>query len=620
MGKWSRSNMVFLLAGLAAALALQFFLGRSREVAVIPYSRFQLLLSQGQVKEVVIDQRSIEGMLKEPLAEEPDKGLTRFSTTRVEPEVAADLEKHGVTFTGRLEGPLLPTLLGWVLPVALMAAVWIWLARRAGAGGAGGGLMAIGKSKAKVYVETGVPVRFADVAGVDEAKAELQEVVAFLKNPDAHGRLGARMPKGVLLVGPPGTGKTLLARAVAGEAGVPFFSISGSEFVEMFVGVGAARVRDLFEQARLKAPCIIFIDELDALGRARGAWPGMGGHDEKEQTLNQLLVELDGFDPASGIVLLAATNRPEILDPALLRAGRFDRQVLLDRPDKAGRAQILAVHVTRVRLASGVRVEEIAALTPGFTGADLANLVNEAALVATRRDGDVVEMADFTAAIERIVAGLEKKNRLLNPREREIVAHHEMGHALVAAAHPGADPVHKISIIPRGIGALGYTIQRPTEDRYLMTREELEVKMAVLLGGRVAEEVIYGHLSTGAADDLSRATEIARTMVTRYGMIPELGPLAWESEPEGFLGVSPLGPRRLYSEQTAREIDVAVRGLVESARGQARRILEANRPLLEEGARTLLAHETLAEGELAALLGRVSSPGARPRAASAGTS
>ena len=604
MGKWSRSNVVFLLAGLAAALALQFLLNRSREVAVIPYSRFQQLLEQGQVKEVVIDQRSIEGVLKAPLAEEPDQGRSRFTTTRVEPEVATELEKHGVAFTGRVESPLLPTLLGWILPVALMAAVWIWLARRAGAGGPGGGLMAIGKSKAKVYVETGVPVRFTDVAGVDEAKAELQEVVAFLRDPKAHGRLGARMPKGVLLVGPPGTGKTLLARAVAGEAGVPFFSISGSEFVEMFVGVGAARVRDLFEQARKKAPCIIFIDELDALGRARGAWPGMGGHDEKEQTLNQLLVELDGFDPASGIVLLAATNRPEILDPALLRAGRFDRQVLLDRPDKAGRAQILAVHAAKVQLAPGVRIEEVASLTPGFTGADLANLVNEAALVATRRGGEQVETRDFTAAIERIVAGLEKKNRLLNPREREIVAHHEMGHALVAAAQPGTDPVHKISIIPRGIGALGYTIQRPTEDRYLMTREELEAKMAVLLGGRVAEEVVYGHLSTGAADDLSRATEIARTMVTRYGMFPGLGPLAYETEPQGLLGVPQFGPRRLYSEQTAREIDVAIRELVESARGRARRILDGNRALLEEGARELLARETLADGELSGLLGR----------------
>jgi cell division protease FtsH len=432
--------------------------------------------------------------------------------------------------------------------------------------------------------------------------------VSFLKDPKSYGRLGARMPKGVLLVGPPGTGKTLLARAVAGEAGVPFFSISGSEFVEMFVGVGAARVRDLFQQARQKAPCVIFVDELDALGRARGAFPGMGGNDEKEQTLNQVLAELDGFDPATGIVLLAATNRPEILDPALLRAGRFDRQVLVDRPDRAGRAKILAVHAKKVLLAEDVRIDEVAALTPGFTGADLANLVNEAALVATRRGGDRVVTGDFTAAIERIVAGLERKNRLLNPREREVVAHHEMGHALVAAAQPGCDPVHKISIIPRGIGALGYTIQRPTEDRYLMTREELEAKMAVLLGGRSAEEVVFDQISTGAADDLSRATEIARSMVTRYGMLPELGALAYETEPSGFLPGLPQPPRRLYSEETSHEIDVALRGLVEAAHGRARRILEANRALLVEGARLLLAKETLADEELLAILRRVVAP------------
>jgi len=605
MNPKTRFHLLYFLVAAFGILAIQDLWMRSQATAVVPYSRFQQLLEQGKVKEVVVDKDTIQGSLKEPLAEEPGRGRSRFATTRVEPDVAAKLEEHGVTFAGRAENNALQMLLSWVVPVLLFAGVWFWLSRRMAAGGPGGGLMAIGKSKAKVFVETGVPVRFGDVAGVDEAKSELQEVVSFLRDPKSHGRLGARMPKGVLLVGPPGTGKTLLAKAVAGEAGVPFFSISGSEFVEMFVGVGAARVRDLFEQARQKAPAIIFIDELDALGRARNGAGTMGGHDEKEQTLNQLLVELDGFDPSSGIVLLAATNRPEVLDPALLRAGRFDRQVLVDRPDKAGRVQILAVHAAKVRLAPEARVEEVAALTPGFTGADLANLVNEAALVATRRGGEQVEVRDFTVAIERIVAGLEKKNRLLNPREREIVAHHEMGHALVAAAHAGADPVHKISIIPRGIGALGYTIQRPTEDRYLMTRAELEAKMAVLLGGRVAEEVIYGHLSTGAADDLSRATDIARTMVTRYGMVPELGPLAYESEPQGFLGVPQLGPRRLYSEQTAREIDVAVRGLVESARGRARRILEGNRALLEEGSRELLARETLADGELAGILGRV---------------
>jgi cell division protease FtsH len=473
-------------------------------------------------------------------------------------------------------------------------------------GGPGGGLMTLGKSKAKVYVETDTKVTFADVAGVDEAKAELQEIVAFLKDPKSYGRLGARMPKGVLLVGPPGTGKTLIAKAVAGEAGVPFFSISGSEFVEMFVGVGAARVRDLFEQARGKAPCIIFIDELDALGRARASVPGMaGGHDEKEQTLNQLLVELDGFDPSAGIVLVGATNRPEVLDPALLRAGRFDRQVLVDRPDRPGREQILRVHARKITLAPDVRLDEVAALTPGFTGADLANLVNEAALAATRRAGDAVTTADFTAAIERIVAGLEKRNRILNPREREIVAHHELGHAFVAAALPGCDPVHKISIIPRGIGALGYTIQRPTEDRYLMTRRELENKMAVILGGRAAEHLVYGHLSTGAADDLSKVTDIARNMVTRYGMAPDaLGPVTYESEPSSFLGQS-LGAKRLYGEATAREIDVAVRALVEAQFERARALLAANRAHLESSARRLLEVETLQGADLDALLAAV---------------
>jgi cell division protease FtsH len=618
VNKNTRFNLVYVAIAMSGVLLAHELWARSQAVAIIPYSLFQQLLAQGKVQEVVIDADSIQGVLKEPFKDTPYQGRSRFVTTQVRPELATTLEKYGVTFTGRVESPWLHTILSWVIPVVLFGAMWFWLARRVGGpGGPGAGLMSIGKSKAKVYVETGVAVRFVDVAGVDEAKAELEEVVSFLKDPKSYGRLGARMPKGVLLVGPPGTGKTLLARAVAGEAAVPFFSISGSEFVEMFVGVGAARVRDLFQQARLKAPCVIFIDELDALGRARGAYPGMGGHDEKEQTLNQLLAELDGFDPTTGIVLLGATNRPEVLDPALLRAGRFDRQVLVDRPDRIGRAQILAIHVKKVVLASDLKVEEVAALTPGFTGADLANLVNEAALVATRRGADQVSAGDFTAAIERIVAGLEKKNRLLNPMERQVVAHHEMGHAIVAAAQPGCDPVHKISIIPRGIGALGYTIQRPTEDRYLMTRVELGAKMAVLLGGRTAEEVIFGHLSTGASDDLSKVADIARSMVTRYAMVRELGPLAYETEPNGFLAGIPQVPRRLYSEQTAREIDVAIRGLVESAQERARRILEDNRGLLEEGAKQLLAKETLADAELQALLRRVVTATLEPSAAGA---
>jgi cell division protease FtsH len=437
------------------------------------------------------------------------------------------------------------------------------------------------------------------VAGAEEAKAELKETVDFLGDPERYGRLGARMPKGILLVGPPGTGKTLLARAVAGEAGVPFFSISGSDFVEMFVGVGAARVRDLFEQARQKAPAIVFIDELDAMGRARGASPFAGGHDEKEQTLNQLLVEMDGFDATSGIVLLAATNRPEVLDPALLRAGRFDRQVLVDRPDKRGRIEVLKVHIKKVKIDVAVDLEQVAALTPGFTGADLANLVNEAALAATRRNAGSITLEDFNAGVERIVAGLERKNRLLNPREREIVAYHEMGHAIVAAAMAGSDPVHKVSIIPRGIGALGYTIQRPTEDRYLMTRTELENRMAVLMGGRAAEHVVFSHFSTGAADDLAKIADIARSMVARYAMEPTLGHVAFDTDQRSMLGPAGEAMRqRNYGEDTAREIDCAVRTLVLTSFQRATAVLEENRAVLEESAQRLLQKETLDTADL----------------------
>jgi cell division protease FtsH len=473
-----------------------------------------------------------------------------------------------------------------------------------------GGFLPIGKSKAKIYVEKDTKVTFNDVAGIDEAKEELNEIVAFLKAPQDYGRLGARIPKGVLLVGPPGTGKTLLARAIAGEAGVPFLSINGSEFVEMFVGVGAARVRDLFEQARGLAPCIIFIDELDALGKARGAFPAVGGHDEREKTLNQLLVELDGFDPAQGIVLLAATNRPEILDPALLRAGRFDRQVLIDRPDKTGRVQILKVHMRKVTLAEDVDAEKIAALTTGFTGADLANLVNEAALLATRRGATAVGMQDFMAGIERIVAGLEKKNRLLNPEERKVVAYHEMGHALVALAISKTDEVHKVSIIPRGIGALGYTIQRPTEDRYLMTKQELENKIAVLLGGRAAEKLVFNQLSTGAADDLAKVTDIARSMVVRYGMDDNLGYIVYEPERSSLLGNmpgQPLGDRH-FSEATAEAIDIAVKAIVHSVFERTTALLTANRDILERCVKALLEKETLNEDELRALTSGLHEP------------
>jgi cell division protease FtsH len=469
-------------------------------------------------------------------------------------------------------------------------------------GGMGaGGLMSIGKSKAKIYVEKDTKTTFEDVAGVDEAKVELKEVVDFLKEPQRYGVLGARLPRGVLLVGPPGTGKTLLARAVAGEAGVTFLSISGSEFVEMFVGVGAARVRDLFEQARKMAPCIIFIDELDAMGRARGIGPMAGGHDEKEQTLNQLLVELDGFDPSQGIILLAATNRPEILDPALLRPGRFDRQVLVDRPDRRGRRAVLEVHAQKIELAPDVDVDQIAGLTAGFSGADLENLVNEAAIIATRRDADAVALEDFTAGVERIVAGLEKKSRVLSPHERGVIAHHEMGHAIVARVLPGIDPVHKVSIIPRGLGALGYTLQRPTEDRYLMSEEELENRMTVLMGGRAAEQLVFGRITTGASDDISRATEIARSLVSQYGMESDLGPVAYDEPRRGFLAEQ-LGPERHYAEQTAREIDRAIRRRLEGALERAVAILQANRRLLERASQRLLEAETLESDVLDELL------------------
>ncbi len=590
---------------LIAALGLlifQYVFASYSQVANLPYSQFEQYLKEGKVAELGVSDRFIQGKFKEPI-----DGKSVFITTRVDPQFADELQKYNVRYTGQIESTFFRDLLSWVLPVLLFFGIWAYLGRRLAKGlGGAGGLMAVGKSKARVYVEADTGVTFADVAGVDEAKDELREVVDFLKDPERYGRLGGRMPKGVLLVGPPGTGKTLLAKAVAGEAKVPFFSISGSEFVEMFVGVGAARVRDLFEQARQKAPAIIFIDELDALGRARGVGPYAGGTSESEQTLNQLLVELDGFDSRSGLVLLGATNRPEILDPALLRAGRFDRQVLVDRPDKKGRIDILRVHMRNAKLAPDVDEEKVAALTPGFTGADLANLVNEAALLATRRGGDAVTMSDFNNAVERIVAGLEKRNRLLNPREREIVAYHEMGHALVALSLPGSDPVHKVSIIPRGIGALGYTIQRPTEDRFLMTKEELENKMAVLLGGRAAELVVFGHYSTGAADDLRRVTDIARSMVTRYGMSPKLGSVAYERDTRSFLQGAdlPSMPReRDFGEETGNEIDTEVKGIVQAALDRTVAILREKRDALERSARKLLEKETLDEHELAELVG-----------------
>ncbi|QXM23633.1 ATP-dependent zinc metalloprotease FtsH [Elioraea tepida] len=593
MEKKAQINFWYVLAALIAMVAIQDLLVAVRQTETIPYSEFKKLVAEGKVAEATVGPTTITGRFREPV-----DGKPFFVTQRVEESLAEDLARGNVTFTGAMPSTFLTTVLSWVVPALVFFGLWWFLIRRVADRAGLGGMMSVGRSRAKVYVERNTGTTFADVAGADEAKTELEEIVAFLKDPETYGRLGARAPKGVLLVGPPGTGKTLLARAVAGEAGVPFFSISGSEFVEMFVGVGAARVRDLFEQARKAAPCIIFIDELDALGRARTAGIVSGGHDEKEQTLNQLLVELDGFDPSSGIVLLAATNRPEILDPALTRAGRFDRQVTLDRPDRKGRAAILAVHVRKVKLAPGIDLDQLAGLTPGFTGADLANLVNEAALAATRAKREAVTMEDFTTAIERIVAGIERRSRLLNAEERRRVAYHELGHALVALSIPGADPVHKVSIIPRGVGALGYTLQRPTEDRFLLTASELKGRMAVLLGGRAAEELVFGEISTGAQDDLMRATEIARGMVTRYGMVEALGEVAYETETSRFLGLPVEGGGRRFSEETAREIDLAVKGLVAEAHARARSILEARRAELDSLAVTLLERETLGPEDL----------------------
>jgi len=560
----------------------------SRNVAQLSYTDLMQMVNQGKVASVTITETMLEGRFKEP-----QDGKSLFVAAKVDPNAAAVFEKAGVEVSGGTDSSWLTTILSWVLPALIFFGLWMFLFRGFAERQGMGGLINIGKSKAKVYVERQTGVTFNDVAGVDEAKIELQEIVSFLKDKDRYGRLGARIPKGILLVGPPGTGKTLMARAVAGEAGVPFFSISGSEFVEMFVGVGAARVRDLFQQARQAAPCIIFIDELDALGRARTPFSGLGGSDEKEQTLNQLLSELDGFDPRIGIVLLAATNRPETLDPALTRAGRFDRQVVLDRPDRKGRAAILNVHVKKIKIAPETKIDDIAAITPGFTGADLANLVNEAAIFATRRNASKVAMDDFTNAVERIVAGSERKSRLLKPEERERVAYHEMGHAIVATALPKTDPVHKVSIIPRSIGALGYTLQRPTEDRFLITATELKQRMTALLAGRAAEEIIYGEVSTGAADDLAKATDVARQSVTRFGMSSQLGQAVLEEQKQQWLG-NGTGPlSRDYSETTAREIDLAVREMIDEAYAAAKELLKARLDDLRAGAVLLLDRETI---------------------------
>ncbi len=605
MNKKHRFNIGYAIVAVLLILAFQAWLGY-RQIAHISYSDFLKYLDDKQVAEVVVTPTRIEGQFTAP-----QDNKTYFTTDRVEPSFAADLEKAGVKFSGGSDTNWLSTLLSWILPVAFFLGIWMFMFRGYAERQGLGGLMNVGKSKAKVYVETETGVTFKDVAGVEEAEKELQEVVSFLKDQEKYGRLGARVPKGILLVGPPGTGKTLLARAVAGEAGVPFFSISGSEFVEMFVGVGAARVRDLFEQARKAAPCIIFIDELDALGRARvGA--SIGGLDEKEQTLNQLLSELDGFDPRAGIVILAATNRPEVLDPALLRAGRFDRQITVDRPDRVGRAAIVKVHMKGVKIGPNVDSDEVAALTPGFTGADLANLVNEAAIVATRNGHNAVTMDDFTQAVERIVAGSEMKSRLLNPEERRRVACHEMGHALTAVSLPGMDPVHKVSIIPRSIGALGYTLQRPTEDRFLITAGELKDRMVVLMAGRAAEDLIFGEVSTGAADDLVKATDVARQIVTRFGMSGDVGQVVLERQRSSFLGDTMMRvSERDYSEATAREVDLAERKLIGEAYERAKALLSKRRKDLEAGAALLLEKETITPADFPPL----ATPRAVPAAA-----
>ena len=596
MDKKFQFNLIYVVVALWGIMIFQSLWGHSARQVELSYSEFEHYLEQGWLKDLVVDQQTIRGNFKEPI-----EGKDHFVTPRVDIDLAEKLAPYNVDYKGVVSGGPLATLISWVAPALVFFGVWFLMFRKFADQQGMGGMMNIGKSKAKVLVEKDTGVNFEDVAGVDEAKEELVEVVSFLKEPERYSRLGAHIPKGVLLVGPPGTGKTLIARAVAGEASVPFFSISGSEFIEMFVGVGAARVRDLFEQAKKHAPAIIFIDELDALGRVRGVGPMSGGHDEREQTLNQLLTELDGFNPSEGVIILAATNRPEILDPALLRAGRFDRQVLVDRPDKVGREQILMVHMKKIQADETVSVEAVASLTTGFSGADLANLVNEAALLATRRGADSVSMEDFVNAIERIIAGLEKKNRLINPHEKAIVAHHEMGHALVGMALSPEQPIQKVSIIPRGIGALGYTIQRPSEDRYLMSKKDLQNRIAVLLAGRAAEQLVFGEVTTGAADDLVKATDIARAMVTQYGMSDDIGMLSIDSPKSQFLDPSLADSSLRFGPDMAQRVSSAVSKLLDEAFQLATDVLTANQSVLEDSAKLLLAEETLDDQRLAAI-------------------
>jgi cell division protease FtsH len=612
-------SLIYLFIALMVVLSVQSWL-RAPQTVDIPMSQFLALVREGKVLKVTLGEREIQGIAKPgalPMPPPgpgdrlrallgPQEGPTAFTTARIpateDYQIVRELESAKVEFSGRIESTFWRDLFSWVVPLIIMAALWLFLMRRMGGGPTQA--LSFGRSKAKIYDRKELKTTFADVAGVEEAKAELIEVVDFLKNPKKYQRLGGRIPKGVLLVGPPGTGKTLLARAVAGEADVPFFFLSGSEFVEMFVGVGASRVRDLFEQAKEKAPCIVFIDELDAIGKTRAGNTGfLSGHDEREQTLNQLLAEMDGFDSSKGVIIMAATNRPEVLDAALMRAGRFDRQVVVDRPDVKGREAILQVHARNVKLAPSVDLHVLAARTPGMAGADLANIINEAALLAARKGKDAVEMADLEEAVDRVVGGLERKSRVLSEKERDIVAHHEIGHALVASSLPQADPVHKVTIIPRGVAALGATYQLPLEDRYLLTRSELEDRIAVLLGGRMAEEVIYGEVSTGAHNDLERATELARLMVMQYGMSEQLGPMTFGGGQQAmFLRGSGLPQEREYSEESARRIDAETRAIIDRIYDRVRDLLTTRKRVLVEAAAELKQKETLEGDRLRELL------------------
>ena len=589
MEKHHKFSIWYILLGIWVVFILHNMLFSAFSIKTIPYSQFLKLVKEGKVSEVAITQDQIQGRMLEDGGKSGQGEM--FRTVRVDPDISKLLDENNITFKGEIESTFFRDIFSWIFPILVFVGIWYFMMRRMA--GQQPGFMSLGKNKAKIFMRDDIDVTFDDVAGVDESKQELVEVIEFLEEPEKFTRVGGKIPRGILLVGPPGTGKTMLAKAVAGESGVPFFSMSGSEFVEMFVGLGAARVRDLFDQAKQKAPCIIFIDELDALGKARG-FGTMGGHDEREQTLNQLLVEMDGFDPQIGVILMAATNRPEILDPALLRPGRFDRQILVDRPDKIGRAAILKVHLKTVQHEKKLDVEKIASMTPGMVGADLANLVNEAALLAVRRKKDIVTMSEFEEAVERVVAGLEKKNRLINPKEREIVAYHEMGHAMVALSLPGTDPVQKITIIPRGIAALGYTMQVPTEDRFLMKKTELENRIATLLGGRAAEEIVFGDISTGAHNDLSKATDIARSMVKEYGMSDKVGQVYVATENQSrFLNLPGYQKTPEYSDATAQIIDGEVRDIITQQYETAKTILKAKKPLLKKCAELLLEKETV---------------------------